>query len=58
MTPLRSSAPTLHNTEIARPRWVDRLPNHISKMVVSTVRVGGPILTVDRTIFEMWLGSL
>ena len=57
MTPLRSSAPTLHNTEIARPRWVDRLPNHISKMVVSTVRVGGPILTVDRTIFEMWLGD-
>ena len=45
MTPLRSSAPTLHNTEIARPRWVDRLPNHISKMVVSTVRVGGPIPT-------------
>ena len=47
MTPLRSSAPTLHNTEIARPRWVDRLPNHISKMVVSTVRVGGPSLTVS-----------
>ncbi len=26
--------------------------------VLSTVKNGGPILTVDRTIFEMWLGSL
>ena len=26
--------------------------------VRSTVRHGGPILTVDRTIFEMWLGGL
>ena len=46
MTPLRSSAPTLHNTGITRPRWVDRLPNHMSKMVVSTVRDGGPECTV------------
>ena len=58
MTPLHSSAPTLHNTEIARPRWVDRLPNHISKMVVSTVRVGGPKWIVGGTVFEMWLGAL
>ncbi len=26
-----------------RPRCVDRLPSHISKMVVSTVHDGGPI---------------
>ena len=26
--------------------------------VMNSVRHGGPILTVDRTIFEMWLGSL
>ena len=25
--------------------------------VLSTVKIGGPILTVDRTIFEMWLGD-
>ena len=25
--------------------------------VMSTVRDGGPELTVDSTIFEMWLGS-
>ena len=26
--------------------------------VRSTVRHGGPILTIDRTIFELWLGRL
>ena len=52
---LRSSAPPHHNAGIERPRCVDRLPNHISKMVVSTVCGGGPKLTVDRTIFEMRL---
>ena len=26
--------------------------------VLSTVKNGGPILTIDRTIFEMWLGAL
>ena len=26
--------------------------------VLSTVKYGGPILTIDRTIFELWLGSL
>ena len=31
----------------------DRLPSHISKMVVSTVRGGGPRLTVDSTTFEL-----
>ena len=34
----------------------DRLPSHISKMVVSTVNRGGPYWTVDSTVFEMWLG--
>ena len=30
-----------HNTGIERPGCDDRLPSHISKMVVSTVHVGG-----------------
>ena len=42
---LRSSVPTRHTTGIERPRCVDRLPSHISKMVVSTVRGGGPNLS-------------
>ena len=29
--------------------------SHISKMVLSTVKFGGPKLTVDRTVFEMLL---
>ena len=30
----------------------------LTSPVLSTVPHGGPILTVDRTVFEMWLGSL
>ena len=30
----------------------------LQEPVLSTVHYGGPILTVDRTVFEMWLGSL
>ena len=26
--------------------------------VLSTVKSGGPILTIDRTVFELWLGRL
>ena len=26
--------------------------------VLSTVKNGGPILTIDRTVFELWLGAL
>ena len=36
----------IHDTGIASPRCVDRLPSHISKMVVSTVSGGGPECTV------------
>ena len=36
----------LHETGIASPRCVDRLPSHISNMVVSTVHGGGPECTV------------
>ena len=39
----RPCVPTRHTTGIERPWCVDRLPSHISKMVVSTVCVGGPI---------------
>ena len=42
-------SPTRHTTGIERPRCVDRLPSHISKMVVSTVRGGGPKRAVLRT---------
>ena len=38
----RPCVPTRHTTGIERPWCVDRLPSHISKMVVSTVCVGGP----------------
>ena len=30
-----------------------RLPSHSSKTVLSTMHVGGPKLTVGRTIFEL-----
>ena len=36
----------------------DRLPSHISKMVVSTVNLGGPTWMVGSAIFEMWLVAL
>ena len=39
----------LHETGIASPRCVDRLPSHISKMVVSTVHGGGLPFTEDTT---------
>ena len=54
----RLCVPTRHTTGIERPWCVDRLPSHISKMVVSTVCVGGQTWTVDGTVFEMWLGGL
>ena len=33
-------------------------PSRISKMVLSTVKIGPLPHTVDTAIFEMWLGSL
>ena len=36
---------TRHTTGIASPLCVDRLPSHISKMVVSTVKFGGPLVS-------------
>ena len=47
-----------HNTGIERPGCDDRLPSHISKMVVSTVHGGGPKWIVGGTVFELWLGGL
>ena len=44
---MRHSAPIRHTTGIERPRCIERLPVHISKMVVSTVCAGGPSLTVS-----------
>ena len=40
-TPILFSAPPSHDTGIAKPRCVERLPSDISKMVVSTVAVVG-----------------
>ena len=47
-----------HTTGIEGPWCVERLPSQSSKMVVSTVNVGGPKWIVGGTIFEMWLGAL
>ena len=38
--------------------WVHRLPNHISRMVLSVVHDGGLKWIVGCTVFEMWLGAL
>ena len=40
----------------ARPLKTHSPPSHSSKTVLSIVHVGGPILTIDRTVFEMWMG--
>ena len=32
--------------------------SHISKMVLSIVKFGGPKWMVGGTVFEMWLGAL
>ena len=47
--PIVSPPRHITNAGIERPRCVDRLPSHISKMVVSTLRGGGP----TRTEFEL-----
>ena len=50
------SGPNRHRTGIASPLCFDRLPSHISKMVVSTVNLGGLELTEGRTVFELRMG--
>ena len=42
-----------HTTGIERPRCVDRLPSHFSKMVESTVSGGGPKWTEVSTLYEI-----
>ncbi len=37
-------------------RATEKVP--LDASVLSTVHVGPPTCTVDRTIFEMWLGGL
>ena len=49
----RPCVPTRHTTGIERPWCVDRLPSHISKMVVSTVCVGGPERT-ELSLSQKW----
>ena len=50
--------PRSSNFRIDRGAQTHRAPNHISKMVLSTVHFGPPTCTVDRTVFELWLGGL
>ena len=38
--------------------WAHSPPSHSSKTVLPTVHVGEPFFTLDRTIFELWLGAL
>ena len=40
------------------PTASQSFPTHISKTVPPTVHLGPPTYTVDRTVFEMWVGSL
>ena len=41
-----------------RPPPIHNFPSHSSKMVLSIVKIGPPTYTVDRTVFELWLGGL
>ena len=54
---LLPTALSCHNRGIADLGEPARL-SHISKMVLSIVKFGGPVLTVGRTVFEMWLGAV
>ncbi len=49
-------APPRHNCGAAALGEPPR-PSHISKMVLSTVKIGPPTYTVDRTVFKLWLGT-
>ncbi len=35
-----------------------RLKTSLNVKVLDFIQLGGPILTIGRTVFEMWLGSL
>ena len=37
---------------------VYRSSKNLKRKVLDFVQFGGPILTIDRTIFELWLGAL
>ena len=34
------------------------MASDVSKTVLFIVKFGGPFFTVDRTVFELWLGGL
>ena len=62
-TPLRNSGAKEGQVLPAYPKdgGADRRhrdPNHISKTVLSIVKKGPPTYTVDRTVFDLWLGGL
>ena len=53
----QAAMPRLEESAAYRPKRIYSLPSHNSKTVLSTVYVGGPILTIGRTGSEMWLGD-
>ena len=47
--PFLSRSALAHYNSWRGPWGPESAPNHISKMVLSTVKIGSPIFTVDRT---------
>ena len=56
----RQNRPTQRGSKlrVGRGTKAHSPPSHISKTVLASVHVGPPTCTVDRTIFELWLGEL
>ena len=48
--------PTVWNKEFTESAQGYMTRTNLNVKVLDFVQLGGPILTVDRTIFEMWLG--
>ena len=55
-------APALENRNLVSMGWeagsAYRSSTRVKVKVLDFVKRGGPILTVDRTVFEIWLGAL
>ena len=58
----KRKAPALENRGLVSTGWeagsAYRSKVRVNVKVLDFVKRGGPILTVDRTIFEMWLRAL
>ena len=58
-----SAEPVLSARAKPSPGGLDEAPNYTASLkhnvkVLDFIKSGGPKWTVDRTIFEMWLGTL